>query len=104
MNFKKVYRVMRAVDYNGQRERELFYTENEEDARNQYQLAKAKVEQFARENGLQTFNNGCANDKYITFFAQGHTEGRPYTGAKAEFQTEEFCRENFLDFGKDPIF
>lgn len=102
--FTKLYRVLMSVDYKGQRERELYYTENENDARKRYALQKEKVIKFAKDNGLDFFDDDSTPDYYMNIYACGNEKGKPYTGAVAQFKTEEFGRTNFLDLSEGPIF
>ena len=103
MKFKAVYRVVTAIDFEEQRERELFYTENRTDAEKRYAEAQKKVREFGEKHGLKVFDLKH-NENYLTIFADGNHKWKPYTGAIAEFSVEEFKEEDFLDLGKSPIF
>lgn len=92
-----------AVDYEGQREREMYYTEKREDAENRYVEAQMKVKRFGEEKGLKVYNM-VNNNNYMTTSADGNQKGKPYTGAIAEFSRKEFVKDDFLNLGNTPIF
>lgn len=103
MEFKKVYRVLFAIDYNGKRERTLFYTESQEEAECRYIDCQIKVKRFAHDNGLQFYDNKHSIFFWTTF-ADGNQRGKPWTGCRAELKVEEFCNADFLDFRNAPLF
>ena len=94
-----VYRVIAAVDYNGQRKRELFYTENREEAESRYIEAQMKVNRFGEEKGLKVYEV-THNVNFLTTFADGNQKNKPYTGAKAEFSAIE-RDDDFLNLVND---
>ncbi len=100
---KTIYRIILAVDYEGQREREMYYTEKREDAENRYVEAQMKVKRFGEEKGLKVYDM-VNNNNYMTTFADGNQKGKPYTGAIAEFSRKEFVKDDFLNLGNTPIF
>ena len=100
---KTIYRVIAAVDYKGQREREEYYTENRADAENRYIEAQMKVKHFGEEKGLKVYDL-VHNENYMTTFADGNQKGKPYTGAITEFSRKEFVKDDFLNLGNTPIF
>lgn len=100
---KTIYRIILAVDYEGQREREQYYTEKREEAENRYIEAQIKVKHFGEEKGLKVYDM-VNNNNYMTTFADGNQKGKPYTGAIAEFSRKEFVKDDFLNLGNTPIF
>ena len=92
---------MIAVDYKGQRQRELFYTENREEAENRYIEAQRKVNRFGEEKGLKV-TEIKHNRNFYTTFADGNQKKKPYTGAKAELSVIE-CDDYFLDLANYPV-
>ena len=100
---KTIYRIILAVDYKGQREREQYYTEKREEAEIRYIEAQIEVKRFGEEKGLKV-HDIVHNDNYMTIFADGNQKGKPYTGARAEFSRKEFMEDNFLDLGNEPLF
>ena len=100
---KTIYRIILAVDYEGQREREIYYTEKREDAENRYVEAQMKVKRFGEEKGLKVYDT-VNNNNYMTTFADGNQKDKPYTGAIAEFSRKEFVKDDFLNLGNTPIF
>lgn len=100
---KKFYRVMKAVDYNGQKERVLFYTDNKELAESKYIDFQIEVNRFAKDNGLKTYNQE-PNKNYMTFFADGNKRDCPYSGCIAEFKVSYVKHDNFLNLGEEPTF
>ncbi len=99
-----IFRVMRAVEYNGKRERELFYTENEAEARDKYILQKKRVIKFAEQHGLKCYDDTSTPGYYMNIFADGNDKSHPYTGAVAQFMRKDYCDENFLNLSERPIF
>ena len=100
---KIVYRVMTAVDYNGQRSRELFYTESKEEAEARYIEAQKKINRFGEEKGLKVYDVKH-NEHYRKIFADGTLSNYPSRGAFAEFSMNESVGDGFLDLYNDPIF
>ncbi len=100
---KTIYRIILAVDYEGQREREQYYTEKREEAENRYIEAQMKVKHFGEEKGLKVYDI-VHNDNSMTTFADGNQKGKPYTGAIAEFYRKEYMKDDFLNLSNTPIF
>lgn len=98
-----IYRIVMAVDYKGQRSRELFYTESREEAENRYIEAQMKVNRFGEEKGLKV-TDIRHNDNYMTIFADGNQKGKPFTGARAELSCNDCGEDDFLNLNNDPIF
>lgn len=98
-----VYKVLTAIDYQGERKRNLFYTENREEAENQYNKAQEEVRRFSEEKGLKLYDVKH-NEGYMTIFADGNDKDKPYTGARAEFICNDTAMDGFLDFSNDPLF
>jgi predicted adenine nucleotide alpha hydrolase (AANH) superfamily ATPase len=98
----KVYRVTRAVDYKGQCEREMFYTQDKEEAEGKYIDFQMKVRRFAEEHGLKLYDGKYELEWYS--FADGNQRGKPYTGSRAELKVNEYCKEDFFVLCNGPIF
>ena len=101
---KIVYRVKIAVDYEGQRSRELFYTESKEEAKSHYIEAQKKINRFGEENGLKVYDLEH-NECYKTIYADGESKYHPFKGAHAELSQNDCMSDDFLDlYNNDPIF
>jgi hypothetical protein len=94
-----VYKVLTAIDYKGERKRNLFYTESREEAENQYNKAQEEIRRFSEEKGLKLYDVKH-NEGYRTFFA----DGKDFQGARAEFICHDTAMDDYLDFYNDPIF
>ena len=97
---KTIYRVSKAIDYNGQKERKLFYTENREQAEQWYSDMCKEIDAFAKQNGSIIYNNK-PSERYCTYYAKADEN---YHGAIAKFEENDICRDNFLELYNLPLF
>jgi len=97
---KTIYRVLKAIDYNGQTERKLFYTENKEQAEQWYSDMCKEIDAFAKQNGSIIYNVNHG-ERYRTYFAR---DDENYHGAIATFEENDVCRDDFFELHNRPLF